>query len=614
MKFNLNKILSEWAYRVDDGQPDVSNVDHVNHLREVLYNFGLPHKFIVEYVSTLNEDWWSKLSQEQQAKYLIDNPGSEKAKTAKAKTAKVDVAGKETTAGEVDDTDDINTSPEAKGSKVKTQSKLSPEKLKEARASNAKSVEDSLMMTKTHEKIQALEKGKKNVGLGTGASRAGEAMVHTGIDRIVEKMKNGMSFEESLAEVEADFLGLVNTSDHILNSKEGKKWVGAAVATLKKIEKEVGLENIQSASWDTDAGREAIGVDPKVDTSSDMFIQMNDGTVLGVSLKKSGKVFILSGGWEKQSKKILNDLEPFMRDAPEEFAQIKDAIDPAHHAREVQRGLSTATETVGVTEVEVALEKLKEEIGWNEETQTATGSNASFGGSSVPKYIKALEDTNLLEKIKKGPKTKDNPDGATKDEQKAYAKLLQTYHTDEYDVIRAADDNATKRLYDQINTSPAATKAMKHFVIKSLHLPETLGLNQTTKAGGIDNFATFFGSGEDGAILNEETISTLLGKKFTDSLAKVRAGDASIEELYTVIEDQMEFDTENGMIVFKHENNNRYPLFEMGGRAKGITASLALEIKQTPLMAYALKAGTFDSDEWPPEDIKKFELEMKGTK
>jgi hypothetical protein len=55
MKFNLNKILSEWAYRVDDGQPNVSNADHINHLREVLYNFGLPHAFIVEYVHGLTE-------------------------------------------------------------------------------------------------------------------------------------------------------------------------------------------------------------------------------------------------------------------------------------------------------------------------------------------------------------------------------------------------------------------------------------------------------------------------------------------------------------------------------------------------------------------------------
>ena len=56
MKFNIDKILSEWAYRVDDGQPDVSNPDHIENLREILYHFGFPHKFIVEYVHRLTED------------------------------------------------------------------------------------------------------------------------------------------------------------------------------------------------------------------------------------------------------------------------------------------------------------------------------------------------------------------------------------------------------------------------------------------------------------------------------------------------------------------------------------------------------------------------------
>ena len=595
MNFNIDKILSEWAYRIDDGQPDVTNVNHINHLREVLYNFGLPHKFIVEYVRGLTEATYVDNSQNRS----LNRVGKEWGSTGKATSSS--------------NTNSSN-QKQTKSSEVKTQSKLSPKEVKQARDSNSRSVEDSLMMTKTQAKIQAKEKGKKNVGLGTPESRAGEAMVHSGIDQMVERVKGGMSFEDSLAEVETDFLGMVNSDDHILNSTEGKKWVGAAVATLKKIEKEVGLKNIQSASWDTDAGREAIGVDPKVNTSSDMFVQMNDGKVLGVSLKKSGKVFILSGGWEKQSKKILNDLEPFMRDAPKEFAEIKDAIDPKHHANEAQQAISKATETIDAATVESSLKKLKEDIGWNGDAQKATGSNASFGGSSVPKYIKALEDPKLLEKINKGPKTSDNPEGATKDEQKAYAKLLQTYHTDEYDVIRAADDNATTRLYDQINKSTRAKSAMKQFVIKSLHLPETLGLNQTTKAGGIDNFATFFGSGDDGAILNEQTIGTLLGKKFKDSLANVRSGTSSVEDLNKVIEEQIEFDTEKGMIVFKHENNSEYPLFEMAGRAKGIMASLALEIKQTPLMAYALRAGTFNSDEWTSEERKKFGLEMKGEK
>ena len=56
MNFNIDKILSEWAYRSDNGQPNVSNPSHIDTLREILYHFGLPHKFIVEYVHGLTED------------------------------------------------------------------------------------------------------------------------------------------------------------------------------------------------------------------------------------------------------------------------------------------------------------------------------------------------------------------------------------------------------------------------------------------------------------------------------------------------------------------------------------------------------------------------------
>ena len=592
MNFNIDKILSEWAYRSDNGQPNVSNPSHIDTLREILYHFGLPHKFIVEYIHGLNENELVKnpnpkarkkmVTKAYAAQWLDSNPKAKKQDTEQPK------------------------SKSTKSSDLKTQSKLSPDEIKKAKTSNLTSVQDSLMMTKTQAKIQAREKGKKNVGLGTPESRAGEAMVHNGIDQMVERVKDGMSFEDALGEVETDFLGMVNTDDHILNSTEGKKWVRAAVATLKKLHKEIGLENIQGASWDTDAGREAIGVDPKVNTSSDMFIQMNDGTVTGISLKKSGKVFILSGGWNKQSKIILNNLEKSMQDSPEEFAKIKDAMDIKHHANETNSALKKATETVGPEQIKTGLEDLKQKVGWDETTQTASGKTQFFDGSSLPKYIKALEDPKLLEKINNGE--------ASKDEQKAYAKLLQEYHKEEAGLIRDADENATKRMYDQINNSPNAKSAMKQFVIKSLHLPETLGLNEVTKAGGIDNFSTLFGSGDDGAILNEETIGTLLGQSFKDTLTKVKSGEATVKDLNKVIEEQIEFDTEKGMIVFRHENNSEYPLFEMSGRSKGIMASLALEIKQTPLMAYALKAGTFNSDDWTEEERKKFGLEMRGEK
>ena len=104
MKFNINKILSEWAYRVDDGQPDVSNPDHIENLREILYHFGLPHKFIVEYIHGLNE---------------IDFPDQAAYKAYRARhkmrpTTKVTVGGKETTAGELDAPEDETESPSTK--------------------------------------------------------------------------------------------------------------------------------------------------------------------------------------------------------------------------------------------------------------------------------------------------------------------------------------------------------------------------------------------------------------------------------------------------------------------------------------------------------------------
>ncbi len=603
MKFNINKILSEWAYRVDDGQPDKTNSDHVENLREVLYDFGLPHEFINEYVSNLQELEFR--NRKGFDRYV--------AKHKMRPTTKVTIGGKETTAGELD-----NTESDSETKKV-TKSKLSEKEIAEKLKKDKQSVFDSLAMTVTYSKIQAKQTQKKDVGLGTAASRAGEAMVHTGIQRVQEYMKENdpdtgkpKTFEKVLEEIQDEFTGIVHTDDHILNSKEGRKWVDSTILTLKKINEEVGFENIQNVAWDTDQGREAIGVDPKVNTSSDAFIQLNDGTVLGVSLKKDGNVFIVSGGWDKQSKLVLNGLKKIMGDT-EAYRLIEDAMDTKHHATDVDNGLIQATEVAGPAEVQASLKTLKEEIGWDEETQTATGETRFFAGSGLSKYIKRLEDPNLIDRIKKGRKTPDNPDGADGTDRKAYAKLLQTYYEEQAQLVRDADDKLTKRLYERINNSEEAKSGMKQFVMRSLHLSEALGLNETTKAGGIDNFSTFYGEGEGGAILNEKTLITLLGKKFEDTLAKVRSTPptATKEELFKMVEDQIEFDIEKEVIVFKHENEEEYELFYMGGRAKGMTNAPALEIGQTNLMVYALRNGDFDHNKWSEKERKTFEEKWK---
>ena len=83
----LNKIVKEWAYRVDDGKPNPSKSTHLYHLSEILNEYKWPFEVIDEFIENLNEgdEWWKKLSPEQQAQYIKDHPKSQKAQDAKEK-------------------------------------------------------------------------------------------------------------------------------------------------------------------------------------------------------------------------------------------------------------------------------------------------------------------------------------------------------------------------------------------------------------------------------------------------------------------------------------------------------------------------------------------------
>ena len=84
---DLNVIVKEWAYRVRDGKPDPNNSAHLYHLSEILIENKWPLSVIDVLLQNLNEDdeWWTKLSPEQQAQYIKDHPKSQKAQDAKEK-------------------------------------------------------------------------------------------------------------------------------------------------------------------------------------------------------------------------------------------------------------------------------------------------------------------------------------------------------------------------------------------------------------------------------------------------------------------------------------------------------------------------------------------------
>lgn len=444
-----------------------------------------------------------------------------------------------------------------------------------------------LNMTKTEAELQAKQTGSKDVGAGTAESRAGEAMVHRGL-RLLQSGK-------PLKEIEDEFTKLVNQSDHILNSKSGKAWVGASLSTLKKIDETIGIDNIKEVAWDTSAGRIGLGIDPQLDTSSDMFVQTKDGRNIGLSLKKDGKVFLNNGGWAKQSELLLNSLQDEMPE--DDHKRLSEAMSIETYKKDLETRFIETTNIITSDVIDNSFKKLLD----NPDDQK------EFQGSNRDKYFEILGNSELLvKKIKLGT--------ANGNEQKAYSKLLQVYHTDQYNHLRESDNGLTQRAFEVINQSEEAKKGMNRHIIKSMHISETLGLNDRIKKGGVDKFQTMYGIDPNGAVLNEETLVTLFGSKFKEKLdetiSEIRNGQSSYKDLEDFIVKSIEIDYESGQILFKHESNKKYPLFKMAGRTRGIGSSPVMEMVQTPFMAHALKMGTFNTDEWDSKSLQKFKKDI----
>ena len=86
---DLNVILKEWAYRVQDGKPNPKNHAHLYHLSEILIEYKWPLSVIDEFLQNLNE-----LEFTNQAAFDAYNK-----KHKMRKSTKVTKGDKETTVG-----------------------------------------------------------------------------------------------------------------------------------------------------------------------------------------------------------------------------------------------------------------------------------------------------------------------------------------------------------------------------------------------------------------------------------------------------------------------------------------------------------------------------------
>jgi hypothetical protein len=557
---DFDKIVKEWSYRVHNSKPNPQNSTHQYQLTEILIEYGWPYQAIDELIQNLNEiDIVKNKKSGNVYPVRTHNPDTQ------------DLIKKDASK------DDIE-----KVKKDKEQDK-EPESKEELLKSDHETTDDALRYTKS----QAKKDGKREgVGLGTDTSRAGEAAVHTGI----RMFKAGASFEK----IEEELMKIANEDDTFLNTK----WVKSAMATLKAIDKQIGLKNIEDVAWDTDEGRRAIGVDPKLKTSSDMFVRTTEGVNIGISLKQDGRVFLNNGGWDEQSAILLDNLKEVM--PPDEHKKISEAMSIAGYNKDRAERFKQAYKKYSPEDILKMVNSLTPEEIKKEKLSE--------------KYLDILRNPEkLLEKVRLASTEK--PNALSGNEMKALHRLMKLRDKEGDKHIRESDNVLSKKTFNVLNSSEEAKKGMNRHVLRAMHVFDALGLNQTLSDGGVGSFVTMYGIPPDGSTLDEENLVSLFGSKFQQVLAEnlneVRNGDADPEELEEMLADQIEIDYESGEILFKHEDGGKYPLFYLNGRARGIGTAPVMELGQTSFMALALKIGSFDTSTWEDKDVKKLEKLLK---
>ena len=612
MSFDLGKLFIDWRRIVPNGIPNPNNDYHLVLLKEICLARGIDEDVVNNVMLTLEKDG-------EDEKYVSIGYGKYKLK----KDIGPDGKGKEGTpsftkddsgnyvkTGEDDDKKDTDDGEEEKeepkASGMSTDDyaanaltsepdaddvgakdgKEKPKSKEELISSDHKTVEEALRYTKSQSKQDKASGGRKGVGLGTDVSRAGEAAVHTGL----RMLQNGVSFEK----IEEDLMKIADEKDTYLNTK----WVKASISTLKAIDEKIGVKDIKDVAWDTPEGRTAIGVDPKLKTSSDMFVRTKDGKNIGVSLKQDGSVFLNNGGWGKQSGLLLDKLKDVMPSGEHE------ALSEAMSIKGYQKDRADKYNEVTQNYTSEDIIKMTNELTPEERKKTGLSD----------KYIKELKDAEkLLEDSRKG--IVDGKPALSENQMKAIARLLSIKDKEKEQIIRQSDTTLTDKTFAVLNSSEAAKNGMNRHVLKSMHVFDALGLNKDLKEGGVDGFITMYGIPPDGATLDEGSIVDLFGSEFQQILAEnlneVRNGDREPKELEEIMAKKIEINYESGEILFKHENEMKYPLFYLSGRARGLGSSPVMELGQTSFMALALKVGSFDTDKWTPEQKKKLSDELK---
>jgi hypothetical protein len=455
----------------------------------------------------------------------------------------------------------------------------------------------ALSFTKADVERQKAEKGKKDVGLGTPESRAGEAITH----RAMRMLKEGKTYEE----IRSELMKIANQKETVLTPE----WVDAGIrstqASLRAIgdgDEQKGIDLVEDIVWDTDQGREAIGVGEH-GTSADMFVRLKNGDRIGISLKKDGKVFLANKGYSKE----MNDFA----DKLKESGIPEDQIERFMESTSIERYDESLRENLINSATDISKNK-KLSSAFANAVETASQDKKTAKDQYINRIEEAGGPDEFLKKFTTGEYKADDV--------KALSRICQ-FSGDEnltalYEGMRNEDAKMMQRMLGAFKNNPAVADGFKEFVLEGIHFESILNLDQNPE---IDGFLTIYGEKPDGIDLSKENLLDLFGSKTKklyeideqwqqtdDPKEKERIRKEIAEEAESKLYIDYKDGAKNGVIKVKGEDGSEYPLFTLQTRSRGIGTSPILEIAQTTFMTNSLKNGSFNVEDWSPKERKNF--------
>lgn len=478
----------------------------------------------------------------------------------------------------------------------------------------ARKIDDNKVLnalTKTIEQAEkeaadAKAKGEKlGIGAGSPASRAGECAVVHGAKRIKELMQSkGMSYADARKVVEKELRGYVKPNTMLTDA-----WVDAGMNTLDYIEQNIGFKNIKEYTWDTPDGRAICGTEGH-GTSSDSFCLLNDGTRIGISLKKDLNVFVFNGG-----------LADMLGSLKEQGMKLSDTSSIEHHKKRKAE----------------ELKKLANKITKDEETKKAfckdfntikTDPSQIFGKQSS-KRIQSIINS-VYERPKRGekdlrPKVNSNkPQNALKDincndvinhvvngEMNGdnvsviadIAKVSKNKNIRKgYSNLRGLDREMTDSLKEDFQ-KPENRQHVVELVKKETHINDVLFPNNSK----LDELKVIYG--EEPAIeMKQAQIIKLFGiQNDYDTYLKEKDPEKKQQikqKINKIIDDKIRIKDKGGVMSIGIEvgKDNIVPVFDAKVRMRGLKASPTFEMPQSRFGGLAFKYGTTDFNQWSPED------------